>query len=70
MNSFAQLIGDAGKDLLDGIRNFAGFGTQSMAPDSRSLRKKGNPTIFRDLAQAHPIQPRCGPHALRARALA
>ena len=65
-----RFTGDAGKDSYDGICNFAGFGSQSLAPDSRSSRKEGDPPVVRDLAQAHALQPRRGPHALRARAFA
>src|SRR5580704_4159816 len=56
--------------LYDGICDFAGDGTQPLAPDSRRIREESNPAIIRDLVKAHPIQPCNGPHAVRARALA
>ena len=41
----------------DGICNYADFGTQSLAPDSRRFREESHSTILRDLVKAHPIQP-------------
>src|ERR1700677_1598245 len=34
-------LGDAGKDQIDGICNFAGNGTQPLDSDPRGSRKKG-----------------------------
>src|SRR5579863_2049367 len=48
-DSLRPYTGDAGKDSLDGIRYFAGFGNQSMAPDSCSPREEGHPPVLRDL---------------------
>ena len=56
--------------LHDGICDYADFGTQSLAPDSRSLGEEGYPSIIRDVAQADPLQPCCRPHAVCARAFA
>src|ERR1039458_8281768 len=39
------------KELFDGICNYAGNGTQSLALDTGSLRKKGDSTVVRDLVQ-------------------
>ena len=41
-----QYIGGAGKDSLDGIRNFAGFGSQSLGSDSLSPGEEGNSPVL------------------------
>ena len=57
LRHYGSKVGGAGKDSLDGIRNFAGFGSQSVAANSRSIREEGNSAVVRYMAQAHPLQP-------------